>query len=441
MGGNGIDQLQQRKDRRKSRTPPPPPKHSKATVAVGYLDPTIPSGRASVETAGPAASFPKPKQNRLPSQGQNPGAYTEEEFTPRLSQADYAGKAAAAEPLQHGLGKGNPGIDETSPARRLVLAYLGQPPSPEAHFAAHSWFRDRGVEGAVDELLELAVAMGPNGRDAVLELISLRGTEADKILRRKCPPILRPWLRSITGSETEADDSVWEEVQVWLAVEEIVRILESRGAGDAYTAVWRRVAKNAKTTFSKILDDIVRTGHPEAEMLVQQVSKVHVTAPARKSPSIYRLKMDLAYSRFPVWRSVVLPADANLELLHEVIQILMGWGGGNDAHRFELQTRPPGEPSNNFRVPSVEYLTRLDDVFEVTKGERIAYDYAGSWRVYIAVEEVDVQSGQEMCDPLCVEGVGFPEVSDSAQDPPSGDFDVDFMNARLSSARLLMDRT
>lgn len=106
----------------------------------------------------------------------------------------------------------------------------------------------------------------------------------------------------------------------------------------------------------------------------------------------------------PVWRRLDVPADTNLEELHELIQIAMGW---HDEHLFSFYLKPAGSKSRQFRnwteldseasIPLANLLTRRSDeiVYE--------YDFGDSWIHRIKLEK-RIPSAEVSPVPKCTDG-------------------------------------
>ena len=47
-----------------------------------------------------------------------------------------------------------------------------------------------------------------------------------------------------------------------------------------------------------------------------------------------RLRVELRDERPPVWREVIVPSGITLDLLHDVIQVVMGW---EDRHVYQFE--------------------------------------------------------------------------------------------------------
>ena len=112
--------------------------------------------------------------------------------------------------------------------------------------------------------------------------------------------------------------------------------------------------------------------------------------PAPPAEKAIQFKVQLRYIRPPIWRRVVLPDNATLGDLHEVIQRAMGWynchmhsfriGGvyytGADA--FDMDGM---DMENEERVPLAEVVLRAKQKF------MYEYDFGDSWEHEIVAEK------------------------------------------------------
>jgi hypothetical protein len=127
--------------------------------------------------------------------------------------------------------------------------------------------------------------------------------------------------------------------------------------------------------------------------------------------SRYQLKITLKWSDPPIWRRVVVPADMQLDALHEVIQIAMGWKDDH-LHQFILGS---GKTQTYYSQPDydlVEVNTKtLDerrasvaDVAPFAKTKFVyEYDFGDSWLHEILVEKI-LPADPAFKHPLCVDG-------------------------------------
>ena len=66
--------------------------------------------------------------------------------------------------------------------------------------------------------------------------------------------------------------------------------------------------------------------------------------------TIHVLRIELRYTKPPIWRRVAVPSDITLGQLHDVIQIAMGWGDEH-LHQFTV--------GNKNRGPSPREMARM----------------------------------------------------------------------------------
>jgi hypothetical protein len=129
---------------------------------------------------------------------------------------------------------------------------------------------------------------------------------------------------------------------------------------------------------------------------------------ARKAPAaIYQIKVTLRSVKPPIWRRLLVDANANLAQLHEAIQMAMGWGGYH-LHEFECFGEQYGPPSyeNEFGTEPVldERKAKLSSVLGgVGAKATYQYDFGDDWVHKIVVEKVLApEVGREY--PVCVAG-------------------------------------
>jgi hypothetical protein len=133
--------------------------------------------------------------------------------------------------------------------------------------------------------------------------------------------------------------------------------------------------------------------------------------PARKSPRlaaagtgmVYQLKITLQHIRPPIWRRVVVP-DCPLPVLHDVIQIAMGW---EDCHLHEFVF---GSTRYSDAETAAELETEVAD--DATLGTLVTkektkflyhYDFGDDWVHEVVVEKIGPpEPGRDY--PACVAG-------------------------------------
>jgi hypothetical protein len=151
--------------------------------------------------------------------------------------------------------------------------------------------------------------------------------------------------------------------------------------------------------------------------------------PPGQSSDIYQLKITLRESRPPVWRRVQVAGDATLYKLHEIIQVVMGWGNYH-LHEFVIEEERYGEPypDYDFEVED-EKKVKLSDVV-LGEGDRFiyVYDFGDNWEHEIKVEKAlppepgikypRLLKGKRACPPEDVGGVwGYEEFLEAIRDP------------------------
>jgi len=123
-------------------------------------------------------------------------------------------------------------------------------------------------------------------------------------------------------------------------------------------------------------------------------------AAAKAAPGeIFRLKITLNHIDPPIWRRVET-RDCTLALLHEIIQISMGWEDEH-LHMFDLGGRRYAGPDED---DEDEGEIKLSEVFgPKVKKIRYEYDMGDSWKHTIALEKkVAVEAGAHY--PRCTAG-------------------------------------
>lgn len=105
-------------------------------------------------------------------------------------------------------------------------------------------------------------------------------------------------------------------------------------------------------------------------------------------PSIYQLKIALKGSRPPIWRRFQVASNDNLEDLHFILQIVMGWENAH-LHEFSQGTMRYGHPDEDYPSDILnENDYRLDQVLRKEK-EKLIYDYdfGDGWRHEVLLEK------------------------------------------------------
>ena len=143
---------------------------------------------------------------------------------------------------------------------------------------------------------------------------------------------------------------------------------------------------------------------------------------------IYQLKITLKDIRPPIWRRVQV-SDCSLALLHEIIQVVMGW---DDEHLYSFEvgeteySDPRGSGELDMEDASRARLSRLiaTEKFKFT----YTYDFGDNWEHEVLVEKVVPPEagqrypvclgGKRACPPEDVGGPwGYEEFAEAIRDP------------------------
>ncbi len=127
---------------------------------------------------------------------------------------------------------------------------------------------------------------------------------------------------------------------------------------------------------------------------------------AKKPDSIYQIKVSLDNSHPPVWRRIQVPGNITLLKLHDILQIVMGWGGYH-LHQFTIYDEYYGDPADD---EWGELGIKPEERFklnQVIPGEGFRftyeYDFGDSWDHTLLVEKIlPAEEGQHY--PVCLKG-------------------------------------
>jgi hypothetical protein len=131
---------------------------------------------------------------------------------------------------------------------------------------------------------------------------------------------------------------------------------------------------------------------------------------------IFELDIVLEAVEPPVRRRVQIPGEANLAVLHEVVQAAMGWTNSH-LHEFEIDGQCYGMPDPDWDdeegIDESEVL--LSDLVGQGACFHYVYDFGDNWSHRLTVEKITAPEpgvryprcvcGQEACPPEDVGGV------------------------------------
>lgn len=129
--------------------------------------------------------------------------------------------------------------------------------------------------------------------------------------------------------------------------------------------------------------------------------------PARRKKSdgpapIYQIKVGLRGAKPPIWRRLLVPANASLTRLHRIIQAAFGWNDSH-IHVFETPYGAFGQPDPELGHRSEAAVT-LEQVAQRAKDKiSYTYDFGDDWTHDIVVEQV-LDPDPSLTYPVCTGG-------------------------------------
>jgi hypothetical protein len=120
--------------------------------------------------------------------------------------------------------------------------------------------------------------------------------------------------------------------------------------------------------------------------------------------SIYQIKISLIGAKPPIWRTVLVASDINLETFHEVIQLTMGWTESH-LHQFIDNKKAYGSHDNDFELEMEDEAKYK--LFQLLKTEKESltyeYDFGDSWEHKILLEKI-LPYDSNIHLPVCIKG-------------------------------------
>lgn len=126
---------------------------------------------------------------------------------------------------------------------------------------------------------------------------------------------------------------------------------------------------------------------------------------ARKSATLYQLKVTLKGLRPPIWRRLLIRSATPLNELHEILQRAMGWGNYH-LHSFSIHDKEYGIPDPDWGIDDIKDESRVK-LSQVVPGEKFkflyTYDFGDGWDHEILVEKV-LPVDETLTYPTCIKG-------------------------------------
>lgn len=333
-----------------------------------------------------------------------------------------------------------PEPDEELTAAELI-AYLADCDEAERDEDAWAWLDAQpDPADAARQLLTAGASMEPRLRWIAADVVELLQEEALPVWREMAAvPGMGPHAKFALftlEAGPEPDDGEWR----WLAVESAAMALAEKGTDEAVTVLWEALPaqKLAADDLEHRLAVVRATDHPSALSLAAAIADFVASAGAESlsANQCLQLKVSLARWRPPIWRTVLIPATANLATLDLVIQALYGWDGDH-LHAFRVRRATYSDPSFSLEETRDEYAMRVLAALNAGGGKiTYEYDFGASWIHEIALQKkVPREPGAEY--PFCVKYSGdspieYPDYdSDEEQQPEP--FNLEAVNRRLAA--------
>jgi hypothetical protein len=121
----------------------------------------------------------------------------------------------------------------------------------------------------------------------------------------------------------------------------------------------------------------------------------------------YQLKISLQGAKPPIWRRLLIADSVSLPMLHQTIQIAMGWTDSH-LHQFVVDGECYGAPDPDFGDMEMldERRYKLSQIMKVEKDSIIyEYDFGDSWQHKITLEKI-LPFDREAVLPKCIKAKG-----------------------------------
>lgn len=155
------------------------------------------------------------------------------------------------------------------------------------------------------------------------------------------------------------------------------------------------------------------------------------TAP---TSTIYQLRITLLEVDPPVWRRLLIPADATLGDLNFILQAAMGWTNSH-LHQFTIDGMDYSDPRFEVEGAEDEFAVTLADVVPAERLRfNLLYDFGDAWDHEITVEKILPReagkrypvcvAGERACPPEDCGGVwGYGNFLEAIRDPENEEHD------------------
>jgi hypothetical protein len=332
-----------------------------------------------------------------------------------------------------------PGAEELTAAE--LIAHLADCDEDERDQEAWAWLDAQPDPAeAARQLLTAGAPMEPRLRWIAADAVGLLEEDALPAWREMTAvPGMGPHAKFALftgGVGPEPDEGEW----LWLAVESAAVALADKGPDDAVTVLAEVFPGEelAADDLEHRLAAVRASDHPSALPLAAAIADFVAAAGAEKLSvnQCLQLKVSLARWKPPIWRTVLIPATANLAALHLVIQTLYDWDGDH-LHLFRVRQATYSDPAYQLEETRDEYATRVLAALDAGGGKiTYEYDLGESWLHEIALQKrVPREPGTDY--PFCASYSGDSPVEypdyDSAEEQQPEPFDLEAVNRRLAA--------
>jgi hypothetical protein len=124
-----------------------------------------------------------------------------------------------------------------------------------------------------------------------------------------------------------------------------------------------------------------------------------------KKQQVYQLKVTLMGVRPPIWRRFQVAGGMTLAELHQVLQIVMGWGNEH-LYGFIIQGQPYSPPDEEMDLPEgwdAEVVTLRAAAPQAKLKFTYVYDFGDDWRHQVLVERIEPRL-DSIPLPVCMAG-------------------------------------
>jgi hypothetical protein len=225
---------------------------------------------------------------------------------------------------------------------------------------------------------------------------------------------------ALTASAGRADADLQ-----WLAVEQAAQLLEAGEEDEALTELWEGLPGG---DLAEVLALIPGTGHPDADLVLKQVTAFIESGAPRSADRALQMRMTLRgpgpLEQPETWRTVLVPGIFTLGDLHEAIRAVFGWDG-RAPHVF-LTGRESYSGLDHVPGTSAETRARLGTILAGTPVFAYRYGLEPLWELEITLEESLPQERGRFYPYCAAFGGGNPSVGGPVP------FDLAAANRRLN---------